>query len=201
MNILEYDKLFNKSLELVSLYHKGMVDKGGNPYIDHLVSVSMNCISPEAKIAGLLHDILEDTKCTKEILLKNSIPEYIIDIIEVVSRKSNETYSEFIDRVCESNNKFAMEVKLADLRNNSNLTRIKKPTIKDTRRVIFKYQPAIYQISKILFPEDSSNVKVRDYERELCESHNFDCKSCPYKLKETSTKIWCRNKGIYLTSI
>lgn len=154
LTLEEYKKLKKISMNLINKYHKDDVDKGGHPYIGHLVRVSEGCTSYEAKIAGLLHDIIEDTICTPEILFQEGIPQNIIDIVLLVSRKDNETYSEFIDRLIESNNKYAMELKSSDLNDNCDLTRLNGLSEdiikKGEKRVQNRYLPALEKIKEKL---------------------------------------------------
>lgn len=159
MRIEEFDKIHNVALHLVNYYHSDMVDKGGNPYINHLISVSMFCQNKYAKIGGLLHDIIEDTKCTPEILLQNGIPQIIVDAIEVVSRKDGESYSEFIERIIASNNIIALEIKLGDLLNNMDLSRIPTVREKDIKRINTRYIPAKIKIEERLkFLDEYSSI-------------------------------------------
>lgn len=142
MNKETFNILYEKSLKLVHKYHKDMVDKGNNPYIDHLLYVSNNCCSYEGKIAGLLHDILEDTECTENTLLENEIPIEIINAIKLLTRTSDETYANYIDRLINSENTIALEVKSSDLSNNMDLSRLDSITEKDIQRVNKRYKPA-----------------------------------------------------------
>lgn len=145
-----FNQLYKKALKLVYQYHKDMVDKGGNPYINHLLYVSNNCNTYESKIAGLLHDILEDTQCTEYVLLENNIPKEIVDAVKFLTKNNNEAYNEYIDRLINSKNTIALEVKLWDLSNNMDLDRLKDVTKKDLDRVSKRYKPAKEKILKTL---------------------------------------------------
>ena len=54
---------------IASVAHKGQADKVGVDYINHPLTVSKNCNNEQEKIVALLHDVLEDTKVTKDDLL------------------------------------------------------------------------------------------------------------------------------------
>lgn len=150
MNLEKFDSLHNTALSLVEHYHNDMVDKGGSPYINHLVYVSMHCRNKYSKIGGLLHDILEDTACTPEILSKHNIPTLIIDAIQIVSKKEGESYDEFIQRIIDSNNIIALEIKYWDLTNNMDLNRLPNVREKDILRVQKRYLPSRMAIEQKL---------------------------------------------------
>lgn len=137
-----FDKAYKTALELINLYHKDMMDKGNNPYIEHLLYVSNNCINKDAKIAGLLHDILEDTDCTEQILIDSNISTDIIKAIKLLTKSDNETYASYIDNLVASNNIIALEVKFWDLSNNMDLSRLETITERDLNRVKKRYKPA-----------------------------------------------------------
>lgn len=105
-----------KAYELASEYHNGQVDKFDVPYLHHVVSVAKAVNSVEDKVVALLHDILEDTPCTREQLIESGIPPYLVESIETLSRKTGESYKDFIIRV--SLDERATRVKLADLKDN-----------------------------------------------------------------------------------
>lgn len=150
----EYNRLRDIAMKLIEKYHKDDVDKGGHPYINHLLRVSEGCNSYEAKIAGLLHDIIEDTPCNEATLLEAGIPKYIIDIVLLVSRNEGESYEEFIDRLISSNNRYAMELKCSDLKDNCDLSRLaglsEEVIKKGEKRVKNRYLPSLAKIEKKL---------------------------------------------------
>lgn len=129
----------NKALVLASIFHNGIKDKGGNNYILHPLKVMDNLKVKEEKcrIVAILHDILEDTIITISDLRELGFSEDIIDALDCLSRRENETYKEFIKRV--GTNDIAIYVKLADLQNNLDISRIPNPTEQDHKRMI-KYK-------------------------------------------------------------
>jgi Guanosine polyphosphate pyrophosphohydrolases/synthetases len=125
----------------ISYYaHIKQVDHGGNPYIFHLVAVSENCKSTEAKAAGYLHDILEDTDTTAEDLLKDGIPESVVTAVEKLTRTSDETYKEYLIRL--KSNPIAREVKLADLADNLDLSRLNDAR-EENSSLVKRYRKAV----------------------------------------------------------
>lgn len=131
--------MLEKAIEIAVKAHKGQKDKAGEVYILHPIRVMLKGKTPEAKICGILHDVLEDTDVTKEELRAEGFSDEIIETLDCVSRKSSESYEEFILRICK--NPLAVQVKLADLEDNMDLSRIPSPGPKDFAR-LEKYKKA-----------------------------------------------------------
>lgn len=119
--------------------HSGQVDKGGQPYILHPLRVMMSLIDEKDKIIGVLHDTVEDTDVTYDYLKEVGFDDEIIEGIKSVTRNKGETYNQFIDRV--SLNPRGKRVKLADIEDNMDISRIPNPSEKDYNRVE-KYKKA-----------------------------------------------------------
>ena len=140
------DKVYEKSLELVTRVFSGKKDKGGFPYLDHLLTVSQKGHNKDEKLVGLLHDILEDTNTNIEELKEIGCTKKVIDAVKVLTKKKGETYIEYIDRIKNSSNSLAISVKLNDLEHNMDLGRIAIPTEEDYER-IKKYENAYKKLS------------------------------------------------------
>ena len=138
--------MFEKTEELIKKLFEGKLDKGGYPYLDHLHEVSSRVEGEDAKLIGLLHDTLEDTEMTRQELLDCGYSEHIVSSIEVLTRKKGEDYPVYIERIIASNNEDALNVKLADLNHNMDISRIKNPTFKDVDRIEKRYRPAYIKI-------------------------------------------------------
>ena len=91
-------------------------------------------------MVAVLHDVVEDTDVTLEQLQAEGFPASVLEAIEALTKRDGEDYEGFIGRVAP--NAVAREVKLADLRDNSDLSRIAEPTERDRAR-IEKYRRAI----------------------------------------------------------
>lgn len=137
------EQLLVKAIELAKKYHQGQVDKGGNPYIEHPMAVMDRLETIEEKIVGVLHDIVEDTDLTLEDLLELGFPEFIVEAIDSVTRRDDETRAEFINRA--KQNVIGRKVKIADIMENMNLKRIPNYTIEDEKRV-GKYQKELKKL-------------------------------------------------------
>ncbi len=138
--------LIYKALELSLELFKSDADKGGFPYVLHLFYVYKNVLEKEEKVVALLHDVMEDKNVTKEDLLEIGFPSKIVSDISVLTRRKDVSYDAYIDNIIKNGSKEALEVKLADLKNNIDLTRIKNPTVKDYERVEKRYMPSYEKI-------------------------------------------------------
>ena len=133
------------SMNLINKYFSDKSDKGGNPYKDHLIYVMNHVDTTEEKVVGLLHDIIEDTSVTEGQLLQYGIPKKLVDTIVILTKRSDETYDKYIKRIIESKNQIAINVKLADLENNMDFSRLKIITSKDLVRKT-KYKKAYAEL-------------------------------------------------------
>lgn len=113
--------LVNKAIWTVEKAFSGAVDKGGYPYVSHLYRVAgrVTEMGPKVVAAALLHDIIEDHpgSWNMDRLSREFSPE-VATIVEIVSRRPDENYKNFIERIATSGNVYAIKVKLADLADN-----------------------------------------------------------------------------------
>lgn len=127
------ENMLEKAEQLAREAHKGQKDKSGADYIGHPLRVSARCKSPKAKIAGLLHDTIEDTYITPQMLKDMGFEDDIVEAVIALSRQSGETYAEFIVRA--SQNEIAKEVKIADLEDNMDIRRLNEITDIEINRI------------------------------------------------------------------
>lgn len=115
--------------------HYGQVDKGGHPYIEHPKAVASFVKTEDEKTVAWLHDVVEDTYITLSDLKSVGFPIYIVNAVDAITRRKGEDRQVYLDRV--ANDPIAIQVKLADLKHNSDLTRIKNRPLeqKDYDRV------------------------------------------------------------------
>ena len=142
----EEAELIIKAAIIATEAHKGAEDKSGVPYIEHPITVfeTTECKVPEMVVA-LLHDVVEDTTITIADLANKGFPPDIVASISAISRMEFEPRDIYLMRV--ASDKVAKNVKLADLRHNSDISRIKNPTEKDFVRVE-KYKQVIETLEK-----------------------------------------------------
>ena len=122
-----------RAIEIAVAAHKGQVDKFGNPYILHVFQVLLYGKTNDEKIVGVLHDVVEDTDWTFELLEKEGFSDSVIEALKCVTKTSDtEDYEAFTNRV--KKNPLAIKVKLNDLRSNMDLTRMDLVKEKDIER-------------------------------------------------------------------
>ena len=125
--------------------HRGQTDKAGAPYILHPMRVMFRVDTDHERMTAVLHDVIEDTTVTIEKLAGEGFPDEVLRALECLTRDKRETYEAFIERLLP--NALARRVKLADLEDNSDLTRIANPTDRDRERVK-KYARAIQYLKE-----------------------------------------------------
>lgn len=139
--IKETDNLIFKALEIVTTLFENDVDKGGLPYMLHLIYVYKHVSSVEEKVVALLHDVLEDKDVSSDDLLEVGFPKKIVDDVLILTRVKPTSYEDYIDNMIKKASREALNVKAVDLENNIDLRRIKNPTVKDYQRVEKRYIP------------------------------------------------------------
>ena len=122
---------FAAAYYIASKAHEGQVDLSGKDYFLHPQRVADKFSDYTVKTVAILHDTLEDTWVTEE-LLRKLFPGHICDAVVALTRKSDESYGEYIKRL--SCNYCARKVKIADLEDNLNLSRLKEITDEDLER-------------------------------------------------------------------
>lgn len=122
----------NDAIALAAKAHKGQTDKAGQNYILHPIRVMMQCGDEKEMMAAILHDVVEDCDYTLDDLQEMNYPAEVIRAVECLSQKKGEDYFHFIDR-CASN-ETARRVKLLDLKDNLDVTRLNKWSLMATIR-------------------------------------------------------------------
>jgi (p)ppGpp synthase/HD superfamily hydrolase len=138
-------ELLEKAIRIASNAHYGQRDKAGKPYIFHPLRVMEKCTSIDEKIVAILHDIIEDTGITSDNLILDGFPPYIVEAVQSLTRAESESYEEFIQRV--SLNPLATKVKIADLQDNLDLSRLDRIIDSDFNR-IDKYIKSLAYLNK-----------------------------------------------------
>lgn len=144
-SMMNFDELQEKAMQIAIKVHRGQLDKGGNDYINHPIRVSENCSLDEEKVVALLHDTIENGDITADYLLMQGFPRGIVDAILSVSRNKDESYFDFILRC--KDNPIGRRVKIADLKDNMDITRLKELTENDIER-LKKYHKAYKMLNE-----------------------------------------------------
>ena len=142
------DARVRNAYKIARAAHAGQVDKAGVDYINHPLTVASNVgDNISAIIVALLHDVAEDTAVTLEDLTA-AVPLEPNETaaLKLLTHDKNIPYAEYIDKI--KTNDLATAVKIADLRHNSDLSRIPENlrTEKDLQRVE-KYAAAIRKLT------------------------------------------------------
>lgn len=112
----------NRAIEIAVSAHEGQLDtNNGRPYIEHPFRVMSAGHTLQEKIVGALHDVVEDTPWTLEQLREEGFAPEIIDGVDAMTRRDNETYDKYMQRV--QANAVATRVKLNDLTDNMDIRR------------------------------------------------------------------------------
>ena len=116
-----YTPLTNKAMRIAYNAHQGQVDKSGQPYIFHPYHLAEQMDDEVSVCVALLHDVMEDTDVTYEILAKE-FPKEVMDALVLLTHKEGTDYYEYVRAV--KKNPYAKAVKLADIAHNSDQTRM-----------------------------------------------------------------------------
>jgi len=111
-----------RALQIAVKAHADQKDKSGAAYIFHPVRVMTRCVTPQAKIAGLLHDVVEDTSITFEDLKAEGFSEDVLAALRLLTHDPKVPYETYVEMV--KTNVIATEVKLADLEDNMDARRL-----------------------------------------------------------------------------
>jgi (p)ppGpp synthase/HD superfamily hydrolase len=130
----------DKAISIATKAHAGQLDKAGQPYILHPLRLMFKFHSNDEMIVAVLHDVVEDSSFTLENLKDYKFSEVVINAIAILTKSNNESYEDFILRV--SNNELARKIKIEDIKDNLDLTRLNKITDNDLVR-IEKYHRAL----------------------------------------------------------
>ena len=139
-----YTKNTRKAIIIAYNAHINQKDRSGLPYILHPIHLAEQMDTEEECIVALLHDVVEDTEVTFKELEKD-FSKTIIDALKLLTHDKETDYFEYIEKI--KSNPLAKKVKLADLKHNSDETRLENITEKDITRNK-KYVKAIKILSK-----------------------------------------------------
>lgn len=129
---MPYTPLTKRAMDLSFEVHKDQRDKSGRPYVFHPFHLADHMHTEEAACVALLHDTVEDGDVTPDDLRGMGFPNAVIDAITALTHNPSVPYLDYVLSL--RNQPLAREVKLADLRHNSNLSRLDQVTDRDRQR-------------------------------------------------------------------
>ena len=135
-----YTEKTKKALKLCFEAHKEQVDKSGLPYVFHPFHLAEQMTDEETTIVALLHDVVEDTDYSLCDLREMGFGEEIIEALSLMTHDKSVPYLDYVAKI--RDNPIARRVKLADLRHNSDTTRLDHVDDEALKRVE-KYARAI----------------------------------------------------------
>ena len=140
-----YTSLTKKALRICFNVHKEQLDKSEVPYVFHPFYLATQMDDENSTCVALLHDVVEDSAMTFDDLIKEGFNEEIINALRLLTHKENVPYMEYVKDI--KKNETAKKVKLADLKHNSDLSRLDVVDDWALKRND-KYQEAIHFLEK-----------------------------------------------------
>lgn len=134
-----YTEKTKRAMQIAYEAHHGQLDKSGVPYIYHPIHLAEQMDTETETIVALLHDVVEDTPVTMEDL-SEEFSEEVIEALKLLTHDENEDYMSYIQKL--KQNSISRKVKKADLRHNSDMSRLAEWTEKAEKR-LQKYKKAM----------------------------------------------------------
>ena len=122
-----------RAIEIAAKAHSGQIDKAGQPYVLHPLRLMLAVNTPQERMAAVLHDVVEDTTVTLSELAQEGFPPEVVAAVKSLTKLPGESRIEAANRAAA--NPVARAVKLADVTDNMDLSRIANPTEKDFARL------------------------------------------------------------------
>lgn len=141
--------MLSKAILIATNAHAGQFDKGGSPYILHPLKVMhyLRSQDEELQCIAVLHDVIEDTDLTWEVLIEAGMSKRVLAALVALTKIKGQSYEAYKTAV--KSNKDAILVKMADLRHNSDIRRLKGVTEKDLQRIA-KYNVFYNELSLLV---------------------------------------------------
>ena len=143
-----YTPLKKKAMAIAYAANQGQKDKTGLPYIYHPIHLAEQMEDETSCCVALLHDTVEDTDVTLEYLEREGFPPEVLEAIALMTHGDGVPYMEYVAAL--ASNPTARRVKLADLRHNSDISRLDRADEWAVKR-LEKYAAAIEMLEKYNF--------------------------------------------------
>lgn len=122
-----------RAIEIAARTHAGQVDKAGQPYILHPLRLMLAVTTQHERMTAVLHDVVEDTPITLDDLKSEGFPTEVLEAVHALTKTDGESRIAAAKRA--AGNTIARTVKLADVTDNMDISRIPQPTEKDHARI------------------------------------------------------------------
>lgn len=133
-----------RALTIAATVHEGQKERNGAPYILHPIRVMLAVSTPTEQIAAVLHDVVEDTAVTLAQLRDEGFPAEVLEAVELLTHDAAEPYLDYVRRA--GTHAVARAVKMADLRDNLDASRLPNVTDRDRER-FRRYEAALALLS------------------------------------------------------
>lgn len=152
MNIIDI------ALQIATKAHAGQTDRDGHPVILHPLTVGLMGDTDEEKIAGFLHDVVEDTEYTFIDLLDAGIPFGVVNALRLLTHDKSVPYFDYVQRIIDSKNPIALQVKHNDLKHNYERGRAYPDLQRKHGKALQMVSEAIDRYSKVELYEPTEGV-------------------------------------------
>jgi guanosine-3',5'-bis(diphosphate) 3'-pyrophosphohydrolase len=132
-----------RALEIAMSAHDGQTDKAEQPYINHVLRVALAQTDPLRTVVALLHDVVEDTDVTLGQIVKE-FGHDVADAVYAITKQKGETYKDYVSRV--RMNVVALDVKMADILDNSDTERLALLPETEQSRLRKKYEETYHAL-------------------------------------------------------
>lgn len=139
--------MLEKAIRIAVEAHQGQIDKAGAPYILHPLRLMHQMTSEKEMTAAVLHDVVEDSDVSLDDLRKAGVSDEVLDAVDSVTKRKGESYEDFILRA--GLHPIGIKIKVADLLDNMDISRISEPTAKDYERLANKYVPSLARLREL----------------------------------------------------
>ncbi len=156
------EHLLETAIRLAAKVHKGQVDRFGKPYVLHVMRVMMRGQDFDEQVLGALHDVLERSELTVEVLRGKGFNDRVLKALDHISRREGETYEQYIERVMQDS--LAIRVKLNDLVDKMDLLHVDTLSHADLKR--YNKQLAAYHRMKKLVERSRANMRLMPSRKE-----------------------------------
>lgn len=177
--MIDEQELLEKAIALATEKHAWQKDKGGKPYILHPLRVMVKAQREMSKlnkdlvlatgIVAVLHDVVKDTDITFDDLREAGFSSMVVETLQLLTRNQTEDYSIYIGKIASSDNPVAITVKLFDLQDNMDVSKLNSPLTQKDQECLLKYKDAIHKL--------------------LCECYGASGFFCPHPLTKIA-QLW-----------